>query len=118
MRSIAKEYAWEDYRPVERASVTANSALFDGFTGDFNVSNTVLHIRREGDRLYVAGPPIGPQPAELIPAGDYDYFIREKDATLHFDSNGGAPIETLSFVDGRPRKGKRLVQAAAAAAKP
>ena len=61
--------------------------------------------------MYLAGPPLGPDPVELIPAGPYDYFVREKDVTLHFDGDAagdvGAPVQTLTFVDGRPRAGRR-----------
>jgi CubicO group peptidase (beta-lactamase class C family) len=111
-RSIAAEYAWDDYRPMERVSVKANTALFSRFSGDFAVSNTTLRISHDSSHLYIAGPPIGPLPVELISAGDYDYFIREKDVTLHFDSNGSDKIQTLTFIDGRPRKGTRLAQSA------
>lgn len=108
MRSIAREYGWPDYRPVERAAMKVNPALLDRFTGDFQVSNVVLHVSRNGEHLYLAGPPLGEQPVELIPSGAYDFFMREKDATVHFDANGGAAVETLTFIDGRPRPGKRI----------
>jgi CubicO group peptidase (beta-lactamase class C family) len=111
MRSIAAEYGWEDYRPVERAAAPANTALYGRFTGAFAVSNVVLHVERRGERLYLAGPPLGPDPVELVPAGDVDYFVREKDVRLHFDTNGDAPVQTLTFVDGRPRPGKRVTGA-------
>lgn len=107
-RSIAAEYAWGDFRPVERVSVKANPALFSRFAGEFAVSNTTLRISHDKGHLYVAGPPIGPRPVELIAAGDDDYFIREKDVTLHFDRNGSDKVQTLTFIDGRPRQGKRL----------
>jgi hypothetical protein len=42
-----------------------------------------------------------------VPAGDHDFFIREKDASVHFDPNGDAPVQTLTLVDGKPRPGKR-----------
>lgn len=110
-RSIAAEYGWEDYRPRERVAAQPNAALLARFAGDFAVSNTTLRVSHENGHLYVAGPPVGPVPVELIPAGDYDYFMREKDATLHFDNSGDGRIQTLTFVDGRPRKGTRLAEA-------
>jgi len=108
MRSIAFEYKWEDYLPIVRDSIPSELSLLDLFTGNFSVSNTQLQIYREGNQLYVAGPPIGSTPAKLIASGAYDFFIREKDVTLHFDTNGSAPIETITFVDGKPRQGKRI----------
>jgi len=111
MRSIAAEYGWEDYRQVELTAAPANTALYGRFTGSFAVSNVVLRVERQGDRLYLAGPPLGPDPVELLPAGDYDYFVREKNAVLHFDANGSAPVQTITFVDGRPRPGKRVGEA-------
>lgn len=108
MRSIAAEYGWEDFQPIMRPTVPAKTALFDSYVGQYRVSNTTLRVFRDGDRLLVAGPPLGPQPLEAVPSGDHDFFFREKDATLHFDPNGGQPVQTLTFVDGRPRSGKRL----------
>lgn len=108
MRSIAAEYGWEDFLPIVRKTAPAKTALFDSYVGQYRVSNTTLRVSRDGDRLLVAGPPLGPQPLEAVPAGDQDFFFREKDATLHFDANGGQPVQTLTFLDGRPRPGKRL----------
>jgi hypothetical protein len=108
MRAIAAEYGWEDWHPIERAAGRADPALFDGFIGNYAVSNVVLRVERRGDRLYLAGPPLGPEPVELIPAGDHDFFVREKDATLHFDAALDGKVNTLTFVDGRPRPGRRV----------
>lgn len=108
MRAIAIEYGWEDWRPIERAAVPANTALFDRYTGSYAVSNVVLRVERRGDVLTLAGPPLGPEPVELIPAGDADFFVREKDATLHFDLEADGKVDTLTFVDGRPRPGRRI----------
>lgn len=116
MRSIAAEYGWEDWHQIERAAVPANPALYDLFTGEYVVSNTMLRITRHDGHLYASGPPLGPDVVELIPAGDYDYFIREKDAKLHFDANNGALVQTITFVDGRPRPGKRIKGAGTSAA--
>jgi CubicO group peptidase (beta-lactamase class C family) len=108
MRAIAAEYGWEDWRPIERAAVPANTALFDRYTGSYAVSNVVLRVERRGAALYLAGPPLGPEPVELIPAGDADFFVREKDVTLHFDADGDGEANTLMFVDRRPRPGRRI----------
>jgi CubicO group peptidase (beta-lactamase class C family) len=112
MRAIATEYGWEDWRPIERAAVPANTALFDRYTGSYAVSNVTLRVERRGDALYLAGPPLGPEPLELIAAGDADFFVREKDATLHFDTGADGRVDTLTFVDGRPRPGRRIDPAA------
>jgi hypothetical protein len=72
------------------------------------VSNVTLRVERRGDKLMLAGPPLGPEPVELIPAGDADFFVREKDATVHFDADGAGPVQTITFVDGRPRPGRRI----------
>ena len=112
MRANAVEYGWQDWRQIERAAVPANVALFDRFAGSYAVSNVTLRVERRGDRLYLSGPPLGPEAVELIPAGDADFFVREKDATLHFDADGDGPVRTLTFVDGRQRPGRRIDTAA------
>ena len=45
---------------------------------------------------------------ELVPMGEHEFFMREKDATLRFDANGDQPVDTITFIDGRPRPGKRI----------
>lgn len=114
MRAIATEYGWEDWRPIERAAVPVDATLFDRYTGSYAVSNVTLRVERRGDRLMLAGPPLGPEPVELIPSGAADFFVREKDATLHFDVGADGRVDTLTFVDGRPRPGRRIGQAAPA----
>nr|WP_063978130.1 serine hydrolase [Massilia sp. JS1662] len=108
MGAIAAEYGWEDWRPIERTAVPANTALFDRYVGSYAVSNVTLHVERRGDKLMLAGPPLGPDSVELIPAGDADFFMREKDATLHFDVEADGRVDALTFVDGRPRPGRRI----------
>jgi CubicO group peptidase (beta-lactamase class C family) len=108
MAAIGAEYGWEDWRPIERAAVPANTGLFDRYVGSYAVSNVTLRVERRGDVLTLAGPPLGPEPVELIPAGDADFFMREKDATLHFDVEADGRVDTLTFVDGRPRPGRRI----------
>ncbi len=108
MRAIAAEYGWEDWRPIERVAVPADTALFDRYVGSYAVSNVTLRVERRGDVLTLAGPPLGPEPVELVPAGDADFFMREKDATLHFDLDADGQVNTLTFVDGRPRPGRRI----------
>ncbi|WP_332859081.1 hypothetical protein [Janthinobacterium svalbardensis] len=95
----------------ERVAAQPNAALLARFAGDFAVSNTTLRVSHENGHLYIAGPPVGPVTVELIPAGDYDYFMREKDAVLHFGNSGDGRIQTLTFVDGRPRQGRRFAEA-------
>lgn len=112
MRSIAAEYGWEDHRPVERVAVPAKPELFDRLAGTYSISNTTVQVSRHNDRLFVSGPPVGPVPAELIPAGDYEYFLREKKVTVQFDANGTGPVNTLIFIDGKPRPGQRIPSAA------
>jgi CubicO group peptidase (beta-lactamase class C family) len=108
MRSIAAEYGWGDWHPVERIAAPPHPNIYDRLAGAYQVSNIVLRVTRAGDRLYVSGPPLGAAPVELISAGGDDFFVVEKDATLHFVVSEHAQVDTITFFDGRPRPGKRV----------
>jgi hypothetical protein len=108
MRAIAAEYGWPDFHQKERAAAPADTAAFDRLAGDYAVSNVTLHIERRGNQMLLSGPPVGPMPVALVPAGGGEYFVRERDVTLRADDDGAGPVRTLVFVDGKPRPGRRV----------
>lgn len=113
MRSIAAEYGWHDYLQAERTRASLPSARYAAFAGEFQVSGTSIKVTREGDRLFLAGPPLGPDRLELLPESDYVYFMREKVATVTFKQAGSEPVTELVFDDGRARRGVRITPRAA-----
>ena len=108
MRSIAAEYGWHDCLQAGRTRVPLQAARYAAFVGEYQVSGTSINVTREGDRLFLAGPPLGPDKLELLPESDYVYFIREKAATVTFTSAASGPVTELLFHDGRELRGVRI----------
>lgn len=113
VRAIAAEYRWPDRQPIERAVAAPSLAWYDRYVGRYSVSGLILEISRDGDKLMLAGPPLGDRPVQLLPSGEHRFFIREKDAQLKLDPSDEGPVRTLTFIDGRPRPGRRVEGAAA-----
>ena len=96
MRSIAYEYKWPDFEPVERTITKVNPKVLDGFVGAYSLApDAILTVTREGDQMYaqVTGQP----KFEIFPKGDREFFLKVVDAQLTFDvgADGKATRVTL-----------------------
>lgn len=96
MRGIAHEYGWPDFAPVARKLAKVDPKLFDGYVGRYRLApDVILTISREGDRLFAqtAGQP----QIELFPASNRDYFFKEADVLISFESDGQGLATGLIF---------------------
>lgn len=81
LRSIAKEYQWEDYLPELYEIVKLNSTVLDNYAGRYLVNpDRVLNVTKENDKLF-AEPTQSPK-VELFPISE-NVFIR-KDAPIQY----------------------------------
>jgi CubicO group peptidase (beta-lactamase class C family) len=69
--------------PAKHTEVAANTRLFDGYVGKYEVAPTfALTVTRDGDRLFVQATN---QPRfELFAQSDTEYFLKVVDASLTF----------------------------------
>ncbi|HEX7288018.1 MAG TPA: serine hydrolase [Candidatus Angelobacter sp.] len=89
-RTIAYEYKWPDFQPVERTLVKINPKVFDGYAGAYLVGRDYMTVSREGDRFFVRIS--GQEPFEIFPQSDHEFFLTDVDAQLIFKT--GADTKT------------------------
>ncbi len=88
IRSIAREYEWEDYLPQPREVVSVDSSTLDEYTGRFLINpDRVLTVTQQGGRLY-AQPTASPK-FELFPVSDTEFVRKDAEITYTFARTGG-----------------------------
>ncbi|RIK73096.1 penicillin-binding protein [candidate division KSB1 bacterium] len=94
LRSIAKEYQWEDYLPEPYELLTLAPAVLENYTGRYLVNpDRVLTVTRENGRLFAEATQ-SPK-VELLAIAE-NVFIR-KDAAVqyHFLREPGGKVDTV-----------------------
>lgn len=96
LRAIAKEYNWPDFQPVERVLVKIDPAQFTPDASVYEIpgmGNITVSIKDA--RLYVQAAPLGPEPQELFPDSETEFFILSMDLTFHFQRDDKGVVSTL-----------------------
>ena len=78
VRTIAYEYGWQDFRPVELAPVPLTTAQLDGLVGRYRVGRySVMAVSRQGDALFAQTPD---RPSfRIYPKSATDWFAVDPD---------------------------------------
>ncbi len=108
-RTIAHEYGWPDFQPLEKTAVTVNPGILNGYVGHYQVGPyLVASIAREGDRLFWQYP--GEPKSEMFPASEKEWFLANVDVqdTFETDSQGNATQVTTRQNGRQTLLGKRI----------
>ncbi len=88
LRSIAKEYGWTDYQPVERTIAVVDRKIYDGYTGQYQLDispDYVVTISVEAGKLMMEiKQPVGRLKAELLPESETRFFRTDVDVQVTF----------------------------------
>jgi CubicO group peptidase (beta-lactamase class C family) len=88
VRGVAKEYSWPDFQPIERTVVTIDPAILPAYAGTYENPNVgKITVSVKNGALYVEAPPLGPEPEELYPESNTDFFILSNDVTDSFQKD-------------------------------
>jgi CubicO group peptidase (beta-lactamase class C family) len=94
-RSVAREYGWPDFQPLEHTVTKVDAKSLDSYTGVYKSSNGAFMVTREGDQLFVqlTGQPKFP----LFQESERKFFLKVVDAQIAFevDAHGRATQLTL-----------------------
>jgi CubicO group peptidase (beta-lactamase class C family) len=83
LRSIAREYNWDEFLPPVNEVITLEAAKLDEYTGRFRVNpDRVLTVAREGAKLIVA--PTADLKFELLPVADGTFIRRDQNIKYTF----------------------------------
>jgi len=102
LRSIAREYGWADYRPIERVVTRVDPAVFRSYVGRYDAGGIPTTISSAEDQLFLLAPPFGPRPVKLYPAGGDRFFMLDRDVEVSFvkDARGNV-TELQAHVPGQ-----------------
>jgi len=101
VRSIAKEYQWEDFLPQPRAVVSVDAVKLNEYAGRFLVNpDRILTVTQQGGKLY-AQPTASPR-FELFPVSESEFVRRDAEISYIFVKGAGGSVDkiTLRFTDG------------------
>jgi len=85
LRAISKEYGWPDFQPQEHVLAKMDPALLPAYAGAYAVTGAEKPtlVTLNGSHLYVQTDALGPEPQELLPESDAQFFVTS--APLVFD---------------------------------
>lgn len=103
LRSIAKEYGWPDYHPVEHTLAKADPSLFPEYAGVYEIAGVgKLTVTTKSNSLFIQADPLGPEPVELLPDSAIQFFVLSADISFTFDRLAASgPIYQLTIHAGQ-----------------
>jgi CubicO group peptidase (beta-lactamase class C family) len=106
LRSIAREYGWPDFQPVERTVAQVNPALFAEYVGEYEIFGGKVLVTTEGGKLYVQPP--GQSKQELLPSSETEFFLSSDNIKIVFTKDAqGAVKGVQAHLGGRVAEGKK-----------
>jgi tetratricopeptide (TPR) repeat protein len=97
LRSIAREYKWEDYLPQPYDLVQLDSSRLDEYIGRFQVNpDRILTVTREGGRLY--GEPTASPRVELFPISENEFVRTDADVRYTFVRGAGGKVSAMKLL--------------------
>ena len=102
MRSIAREYNWDEFLPPLTEIISLDATQLDEYTGRFRVNpDRILTITREEGKLIAT--PTADVKFELLPVADSTFVRRDQGVKYTFvKSDGAVSSLQLSFPRGAP----------------
>lgn len=81
LRSIAKEYDWKEYLPIEKEIVSISKVNLTEVLGTYDFGNGFfIKILKENDRIYSQA--VGQDKVEAFPESELSFFHKEIDAAF------------------------------------
>jgi len=108
LATVAREYGWPDFQPVERAAAKVDPKTFDAYVAAYRLGpNAVLTVTREGDQLFaqLTGQPRFP----IFPQSERTFFLKVVDAQLTFEvESSGKAAAVVLHQNGRDQRAQRM----------
>jgi CubicO group peptidase (beta-lactamase class C family) len=106
-RSVAREYNWLDFQPVEHTVAKVDSKTLESYVGMYQNSGGAFTVTRDGEQLFVqlTGQPKVP----AFPESSRQFFLKVVDAQISFDVDSqGKAIGLTLHQNGMDQPAKRL----------
>lgn len=107
LRTVAHEYGWPDFQPVERSVAALDPKALDAFPGVYQMPNAAIRVTREGNQLFEQ---LGNQPKlPIFPKAERSFFLKTVDASLTFDVDAQGKVTQLTLhQNGMDQTARRL----------
>jgi CubicO group peptidase (beta-lactamase class C family) len=109
-RAVAREYAWPDFKPEQKATVPVDPAMLSAYPGVYQttVGDVVLiKLTLTDGRLYLQADPFGAEPVELFPESESQFFA-EEGFSITLNKNKDGSVTTLTLHAGQVHEAKRI----------
>ncbi|HET6892432.1 MAG TPA: serine hydrolase, partial [Pyrinomonadaceae bacterium] len=115
IRSVAREYGWDEFLPAPYELIALNAVQLEGFTGRFQINpDRVLTITTPPEAVAkLVAQPTGDPPFELLPISETTFIRRDANIKYEFlrtphktegttggNGNSAAAVESLRLVTG------------------
>lgn len=107
MRSIARAYGWNDWKVTEKEVAAVDPAIYSAYAGDYQLDGMKIVVTREGERLFIAAPPLGPERREIFPSTATTFFNLQDGMQFSFEK-AGAQFD-LVVMAGKPKRARRVL---------
>lgn len=108
LRSIAAEYKWSEWQVIERPTAPVAVTTLARYAGSYRLGSTTITVTQKQGRLFIAPTPYGPEPMELHPSSQTDFFNLNDDMEFAFESNHSGGVD-LIIKGQEPRKAIRIL---------
>lgn len=108
LRSIAAEYNWNEWRVTEKRAVAVAAATLARYAGSYRIGSTTITVTAKLGQLFIAPTPYGPEPMELHPSSQTDFFNLNDDMEFAFEPNPSGAVD-LVIKGEEPRKAIRIL---------
>lgn len=95
LRSIAHEYGWPDYQPVEKVATRVDPAVFRSYVGRYDAGGIPTTISSAEGQLFLFAPPLGQRPVKLYPGGGDRFFMLDRDVEVNFVKDARGNVTEL-----------------------
>jgi CubicO group peptidase (beta-lactamase class C family) len=110
LRAVAKEYGWPDFHPTERTLAKVDPAIYSHYVGTYALPEIgQLSVTQKNGKLYVQAGALGPEPIELLPESDTDFFVLAGDITFSFEKSDKASTTMTIQTGGEKFVAKKLL---------
>lgn len=104
--SVAREYGWPDFKPIERTLAQIKPEVLPAYVGEYEINGKVA-VSTENGKLYLQPPGQGKQ--ELFPASETEFFLLTDNVRLVFLKDAqGVVTSAKAFFGERVVEGKKL----------
>lgn len=96
IRAVAKEYNWPDFRPAEHTLGKVDPAVFPAYAGTYEIAGMgKLTVSTNDGKLFILANPLGPDPQELLPESDTQFFVLSSEVSFAFQKDEKGAVSKL-----------------------